>query len=127
MQSHTRLQISAPPLSFHDIFLIGQRCHASHSEPRIICFNFSFQKTWQSEHSCFGGSLCRHSLGVVVEQVDQAVGFGSVNVDEEGQVHHHGQGEQQHLHVHARPDEHDHPQHGQQAAVQVVLGTDGRV
>lgn len=48
-------------------------------------------------------------------------------MDEESQVHHHGQGEQQHLDIHARPDEHDHSQHGQQTAVQVVLGTDGRV
>lgn len=47
-------------------------------------------------------------------------------MDEESQVHHHGQGEQQHLHVHARPDEHDHSQHGQQTAVQVVLGSHGR-
>lgn len=68
----------------------------------------------------------RHSLGAVAEQVDQAVGSGSVNVDEESQVHHHGQGEQQHLDVHARPDEHDHSQHGQQTAVQVVLGTIGK-
>lgn len=45
-------------------------------------------------------------------------------MDEESQVHHHGQGEQQHLDIHARPDEHNHSQHGQQTAVQVVLGTE---
>lgn len=42
-------------------------------------------------------------------------------MEEEGEVNDHSQGEQQRLHRHARPDEHDHSQHGQQAAVQVVL------
>ncbi len=63
----------------------------------------------------------RHSLGVVVKQVNEAVGPRGVNMEEEGQVNHHSQGEQQSLHRQARPDEHDHSQHGQQAAVQVVL------
>ena len=50
------------------------------------------------------------------------MGLGGVNVEEESEVNDHSQGEQQRLHRHARPDEHNHSQHGQQAAVQVVLG-----
>jgi len=64
-------------------------------------------------------------VGVVVQQVDEAGGPGGVDVEEQGQVNHHGQREQQSLHGQAGPDEHDHAQHGQQAAVQVVLGVGG--
>lgn len=42
-------------------------------------------------------------------------------MQEESQVNHHSQGEQQRLHGHACPDEHNDSQHGEQAAVQVVL------
>lgn len=62
-----------------------------------------------------------HLLGVIVKQVDEAVGPRGIDMEEESQVNHHRQGEQQRLHRHARPDKHYHSQHGQQAAVQVVL------
>lgn len=42
-------------------------------------------------------------------------------MQEESQVNYHSQGEQQHLYGHACPDEHNDSQHGEQAAVQVVL------
>lgn len=42
-------------------------------------------------------------------------------MEEEGQVNHNSQGEQQRLHRQACPHEHNHSQHGKQAAVQVVL------
>lgn len=57
----------------------------------------------------------------MVKQVNKAEGSRSVNVQEQGEVNHHSQRQQQGLHRHADPDEHNHSQHGQQAAVQVVL------
>jgi len=62
-----------------------------------------------------------YSLCVIVKQRNKAVGPLSVNIKKEGQVHDHSQREQQSLHRETYPDENDHSQHGQQAAVQVVL------
>lgn len=62
-----------------------------------------------------------HSPCAIIELIHKAVGPWRVDVEEEGEVHHHSQGEQESLHREADPDKHNHSQHSQQAAVQVVL------
>lgn len=62
-----------------------------------------------------------YSQSSIMKQFDEAGGSRSVNIEEEGEVNHDSQREQQCFHRHARPGEHDHSQHGQKAAVQVVL------
>ncbi len=85
--------------------------------------SFTFQNNGHALKATLNlvASCKRHSLGAVVEQEDETVRPRGVNVEEEGEVNHHSQGEQQHLHTQGRLDEHNHSQHGQQAAVQVVL------
>lgn len=88
-----------------------QACWKTHA-----CYNLCKTiRTWRTVHE----HLCL--LGVVVQEVNEAGWSRGEDVQEESQVNHHGQREQQRLDWHACPDEHDDPQHGQQAAVQVVL------
>lgn len=62
-----------------------------------------------------------YSLGIIIKQSDEAAWSWLENIEEEGEVNHDSQREQQCFHRHARPGEHNHSQHGQQAAVQVIL------
>lgn len=81
---------------------------------RVLCLFISvgFFHMWRSE---------MYSLGTIIKQFDEAGWSWLENIEEEGEVNHDSQREQQCFHRHARPGEHNHSQHGQQAAVQVIL------
>lgn len=108
--------VAAPYCLAESLDLTLQWKSAKHFQISDICSIWIFKMTPRCMKLHWTHLLC-----IVVKQVDEAVGARGVNVEEERQVNHHGQGEQQRFHRHARPDEHDHSQHGQQAAVQVVL------
>lgn len=90
----------------------------------LLLFTKRFQNKIQAYDETLWMFKMHHSHFATVihfQQVDEGVGPLDVNIEEEGQVNHHSQGEQQELHREADLDEHDDSQHGQQAAVQVVL------
>lgn len=78
-------------------------------------------KIWAYDETLFKRRHSHFATVLHFQQVDEGVGPLDINMEEEGQVNHHSQGEQQELHREADLDEHDDSQHGQQAAVQVVL------
>lgn len=71
-----------------------------------------------------GGGMERNDVvlaGVAVELVHIAVRASSIDGEEQGQVDHQRQCKQEHFDLQAGPHKHNHAEHGQQAAVHVVL------